>query len=163
MFETRGVVGYEFVTFEHTTLTPFVGFGYRRLTNELGSVEGGYDRESNYFYSPIGIESNSALGNGWFLGLTMEYDVFWKGTQNSNMSDLAFGYSDLEHEQKDGYGLRASMKFHNSKFIIEPFIKYWNIDDSEYEVLTYYDYPVGMTLEPENTSTEFGLILSYRF
>ena len=44
-------------------------------------------------------------------------------------------------------------------FVIEPFLRYWNIDQSEVQNLTDY----GAVLEPKNESTEIGVKFTIGF
>lgn len=87
----------------------------------------GYERESTYIYSPIGIEAIYVLGNRWSIGVVGEYDYFWEGTQKSNMGWQP-GYYDIENDQEKGYGLRCSVEFKKKgekiNYAIEPFVRY---------------------------------------
>jgi len=56
MLEFRGLVGYDIRISEWIFLTPYIGFGYRYLNDDASKDPAGYERESNYLYSPIGIE-----------------------------------------------------------------------------------------------------------
>lgn len=172
MFEVRALAGKSFEAFSATSITPYTGFGYRYLnddssgmTTSTGHV--GYERESNYYYSPIGIETLTELDNGWFLGFMAEYDIFWKGKQKSHLSDANLGFADLENDQNDGYGIRGSVKFlkkqENTDLLIEPFITYWNIGKSEEVNVTYSGIIIGKGYEPKNNSTEIGIKLVVRF
>ncbi|XLQ19584.1 MAG: autotransporter outer membrane beta-barrel domain-containing protein [Candidatus Moraniibacteriota bacterium] len=162
--EIRGLSGYDFQV-ATTTITPYIGLGYRYLIDTMGSVfMHGYDRESNYLYSPIGLTTLTNLQNGWSVGVILEYDVFWRGTQKSYMSNLQHGYNDIKKDQHSGYGLRGSIKIQKSHFLIEPFIRYWNIGDSDISMLTSYGSPIGKWFfEPNNNSTEIGLRVIWRF
>ena len=168
MGELRGIVGYDFYVNDSIMITAYTGLGTRYLTNEMGgktatSGDMGYDRESTYCYSPIGVEVVKETKNGWDLAFVAEYDVFWGGEQESHLG--AF-YPDLgvaENEQNSGYGLRASVKIGNKKnlpFIIEPFIRYWNIDDSDSVNVPAIGIPF---MEPSNETTEIGVKLYIRF
>ena len=85
----------------------------------------------------------------------MEVDFLLNGQQNSNGIPVL---GDIENNQDSGYGLRASVKFQKhwekSDFIIEPFVRYWNIDDSDI---------VNGVIEPANETTEFGIHLSLMY
>lgn len=172
MLEFRGLGGYDFPILKATILTPYIGLGYRYLNDDLSIAVGGYERESSYFYSPIGIETITELDNGWFLGAILEYDYFWRGTQISHLSDVNPGYNNPENEQKAGYGLRGSIKLQKKdKFVIEPFIRYWNIGRSDNAELklngVYIGYVYGTNIddvyEPKNNSTEFGIKFAAKF
>ena len=171
MLEFRGLGGYDFPILTATILTPYIGFGYRYLNDDMTGTTStgalGYERESNYFYSPIGIETITELDKGWSIGLTLEYDYFWKGIQKSHLSDTGLGLNDLENDQDDGYGVRGSVKFQKKgeklDFVIEPFIRYWNIKESEETAITYSGTVVGYGYEPKNDSTEFGIKFAAKF
>jgi hypothetical protein len=57
--ETRFTFGYALKTASRkASFTPFLGIGYRYLFDGLSSAgPDGYDRESNYIYSPLGMET----------------------------------------------------------------------------------------------------------
>ena len=168
MLELRGLLGYDFIV-KAITITPNLGFGYRWLQDNSQNVSppGGYKRESNYFYIPVGVETVANLGYGWSLGANVEYDRFLWGTQNTYLSNVDPGFNDVENKQTSGYGFRGSIsvakKYEKIGFVIEPYIRYWNINDSEIEPLTYYGTPVLYAIEPSNNSTEIGCKLAITF
>jgi hypothetical protein len=166
MFEIRGLAGYDFRALDTVTITPFIGLGYRYLKDDMaGRITStgakGYLRESNYYYSPIGIEAVNVFGNGWSAGVILEYDYFWKGVQKSYLSNATAGYNDIENNQNSGYGWRGSIIIKGQSarafYVIEPFIRYWNIDKSEIQNWTYYGTVIGTAWEPKNESTEIGV------
>lgn len=171
--EVRTTAGYDFYIEDHSRVTPFAGLGYRFLFDELGgkvSTTGasGYDRESNYLYVPVGVKSLTSLNREWSLGFTAEYDIFIQGLQKSKLGQALTGIDTLENDQEDGYGVRGSIQIvrKNSRFnlLVEPFIRYWNIDQSEVKAITYGGTPVGVVgYEPKNNSTETGLKIGLAF
>ncbi|RKY29127.1 MAG: hypothetical protein DRP74_09265 [Candidatus Omnitrophota bacterium] len=170
--EVRGLLGYDFEVSIASFLTPYVGVGYRYLNDDMGGLVTstgayGYERESNYVYSPIGIEYLVRMGRDWSFGINAEGDVFWWGEQVSHLSDVSSVYNDLENKQNKGYGLRGSVKLEKNSetfdFIIEPFIRYWNIKKSEEEVITVVGLLWGYGWEPKNNTTEFGCRIALRF
>jgi len=172
LFEMRVLAGYDFSIDESSIITPYIGFGYRLLYDDMGGMvsstgASGYDRESQYYYIPVGIETFSDISNGWFFGITAEFNYFLEGKQTSYLSDADPGYNDIENKQKDGHGFRGSLKFQKKgekvSCIIEPFIRYWKIDKSEVETVTYYGALYGTGWEPENESTQVGIILNIVF
>ncbi len=172
MLELRGVTGYDISVFQSSRITPYVGFGFRYLNDDSGgetSTTGqfGYEREANYFYLPIGLETRTPFNGGWALDMIFEYDVFLGGKQKSHLGDAVAGLGIVKSEQKKGFGLRGSFKIKKETekmdFYVEPFIRYWKIDDSEVSAITYNGVVVGFGLEPENNSTEYGIKLGLQF
>lgn len=172
ILEFRGVCGYDFPILKASILTPYVGIGYRYLNDDMSGMTTstgalGYERESNYLYSPIGVTIFTPLRNGWSFGATVEYDIFWRGKQISHLSDAVPGLNDPENRQKKGYGARGSIKLQKKDekidFAIEPYIRYWNIKKSEDADLTYYGTYIGYAYEPKNNSTEIGIMLAMMF
>jgi hypothetical protein len=172
MLEFRGLGGWDFVLSKAVSMTPYIGVGYRYLNDDSGGKvsstgEYGYERESNYIYSPIGIECIANIGNGWSMGVIGEYDYFWLGKQKSHLSDVDPGFNDASNRQKKGFGLRGSLTLQKKgdkvDFEVGPFIRYWNIKESEKETITYYGTPVGYGWEPKNNSTEVGVMLGIKF
>ncbi len=167
MYELRALLGKDLFQ-EGARVTPYFGFGYRRLVDQGGSrlsSDGhiGYDRESHYFYLPIGATVQFPERNGLSISANAEYDHFIQGVQKSKLGDAdQFGatkYGDLRNDQKKGFGVRGSVKFLKNgpkiDLFAEPFIRFWNIEDSEVEVApatsgAFYG------LEPHNLTTEVG-------
>ncbi|MCK5580802.1 MAG: autotransporter domain-containing protein [Candidatus Omnitrophica bacterium] len=177
----RGVCGYDIPIFTASRITPYAGLGYRYLLDDGGgrlttTGHWGYDRESRYFYVPIGVETQWALKNKWSFRLTVEYDMFLSGEQESHLEDGGTGLDPLVNDQDDGYGLQGSFRIAkegvNADFFLEPFVRYWHIDDSNVaaitsggQVIPIPDNP-GYILagrEPENKTVEFGFKLGILF
>ncbi|MHB8845628.1 MAG: hypothetical protein ACYC7L_12890 [Nitrospirota bacterium] len=166
MFEFRAALGLTEFIRKDTSFIPYLGLGYRFLYDGADAIPGGYRRESNYIYLPLGIEGMVLTKGNWRMGFTLEYDLFLSGRQYSYLSDVNPGYNDMENTQDSGYGCRASLKFilgGKRDLIIEPFAKYWKIDQSDTTVITSFGTPIGSGYEPANNSTELGLRLLMRF
>ena len=123
----------------------------------------GYERESKYLYVPLGYQFDSNHKSGWSFGFGAEFDFFIVGNQRSHLSDFDPAYPDIDNRQNDGYGYRASVRLrHKSKdatFVIEPFFRYWDIDDSDMKYIGDDTY----LIEPANETTEIGVQLYWMF
>ena len=173
MLEFRALGGYDFPILTATILTPYIGFGYRYLNDDSGGMTTsagfrGYEREANYFYSPVGIEVITSLEDGWSIGATAEYDFFWWGRQISHLSGIDSTIGDMENDQKKGYGIRGSVKVQKQIkdrtliIVIEPYIRYWNIEDSEtsfFRAGSVWD----LGWEAANNSMEIGSKIAMKF
>ena len=159
-----------FTSYDNSTakLTVYAGLGYRNLFNageNMITTTGayGYDRESQYIYSPIGVDLKFNLQKGWAITVNAEYDYFWKGKQISSLGYLP-GYDDLTNTQNDGKGMRFALEFSktffdNTEFIISPYYRTWEIEDSEFfwdESYRSYFY------EPANNTKEIGVNVSLK-
>ncbi len=167
VFEIRGLLGKDFILAGEKVITPYLGLGYRYLLDDSGgrissTGAGGYDRESNYYYLPVGLELFSELTDAWSEVFTLEYDYFLMGEQESHLSDANPNYNDVSNGQNDGYGWRASIRFQReykqgAALVVEPFVRYWNIDWSDPAVITDAGTPVGIGYEPTNKTREIGI------
>lgn len=171
MGEIRVLIGRDIEKENGVRITPYFGFGYRYLNDDAKGTTStgalGYERESNYWYSPLGVMVDKPLKESWSVCLVAEYDLFWQGTQKSHLSDANSAYNDLENDQSKGYGLRASAMFkkqgERSNFFFGPFVKYWNIKKSEEKAVTYSGVIFGYGYEPKNNSLEGGFRLGWEF
>ncbi len=166
MYEARLLLGVE-KEFDNFLLSPFIGLGYRYLYNDLRDLgSGGYRRESQYTYVPIGMTHRFRLNRKARLSTTLEYDYFVKGKQTSYLSDIGPAYAsvfgDPVNDQNHGYGLRFSTSHEEEHWSIGLFFHYWRIGDSE---VNYYSAPplLYSIIEPKNETKEIGLQVKYRF
>lgn len=183
LFEPRILAGYDFFNNgseekkSSFSFVPYIGLGYRYLNNDSSGKttttgHSGYERESNYIYSPMGIEFTKLFGleesdSKWSIGLIGEYDCFIWGRQISHLSDVNSNFGDIKNTQKKGYGFRASLKIKKQSekidFVIEPFFRYWNIKKSEEKNIYYSGSIWGYGWEPKNNTQEIGFNISVLF
>lgn len=166
--EIRGLAGYDFTVFSSTTLTPYVGLGYRYYRDDLSKDNAGYRRISNYFYTPIGFETRTPLNDRWSAGVALEYDLFWLGRQDTYLSDLDSLFSDLTNDQSSGYGIKTSLKIRkemdDKNYIFEPYLAYWNVGSSDTQKVYHTGVWGGRTYqEPKNSTTEIGVKAAVEF
>lgn len=169
--EARLLVGKDFMMTPDVRATPYIGFGYRYLNDDsagratsTGAI--GYERESRYYYIPMGVEFTTKISDSWMVSPTLEYDYFIQGEQLSYLSDVHWAYPDLRNKQREGLGLRGSLKFVQTgasiNFVFEPYIRYWHIEDSEEATVAG---PIFLVtgLEPENKTLEYGIRMGAMF
>lgn len=163
IFETRALLGWDF-EMDGPTITPIIGIGWRYLNDQLDS-QYAYEREISYIYSPIGFEASVPFQDTWKMVLRAEYDIFWQGRVKSHLSDVNPAFNDLNNKQDGGYGARVSLaiqkQLKNSIYLsVEPFFRYWDVDQSNNADVTFAGTIVGYGYEPANRTKEFGLRLS---
>ena len=166
IFEIRGIVSDSIPLCSGVNILPFVGMGYQYLIDDAQGMQTttghyGYLRMQSYLYSPIGIEINNIqLTQTWTMALKFEYDLFFHGANTTDLRSV--GLPKLKFEQNKGNGLRASIRFTTQQLAVEPFIKYWRVEQSDSVVFndngTLYEF-----YEPDNTTAEFGVSFLYIF
>ena len=169
IFGWRGLIGKDYRLRSSGIVTPFIGIGYRYWNDDI-DTSGGYEREIQYWYLPIGVKTISPLIGNWTWGMSIEYDLFLSGKVKSHLSDVHPAFNDPENDQNfgDGYGVGLSLQFNRKLsdhygFSIEPYIRYWDIDESDTSTLTAYGIPIAYVVEPDNETTVYGLRLNITF
>jgi len=175
--ELRGVIGCDFPVMPSVRITPFFGVGFRYLLDDGGgrlttTNNWSYDRESHYWYIPAGVESLIKFNDRWSLEWAAEYDHLVYGLQRSHVGDgtpynyLFSGHPDVENKQNAGTGLRGSLKamYQHPRLdiVIEPFIRYWAIEQSESKTISH-NLVTRTWYEPKNNTTEYGLKFGLRY
>lgn len=165
-FELAGRFGSVYQVTDQIELWPYLGLGWRRLRNHLEEGgEGGYLRQSTYLYVPIGVYGKYYAVEGWTISLNGEFDWLLKGRQYSGDSAT---YEDTTHHQSEGYGVRAGLRIAKDwdaiGVFVEPFWRYWHIQNSDLSVAWMKSLPYGTyTLEPKNHTYEYGLKVGLTF
>ncbi len=167
-YEVRGLAGREYLWGQGWGLTPYFGVGLRYLNNGSREMPYGYDRESRYMYMPLGFTLNKQFCGGWALAWNAEYDQLVAGKQTSHFENIDPGLNAIENDQRKGFGARTSLKIQKDlakvKLSVEPFFRYWHIQPSTIDPITYGgDVIVGAGQEPENTTQEFGVKMGVHF
>ena len=143
-------------------IEPFMGYGYRKLHNEL-RAGGGYARDIVYQYLPVGVKWVIAISNQWNIQPLAEYDVFIAGTATSHLSEVSDMLPDVTNTQSNGFGYRVALaltyEVSDIYLQIEPYYQYWHILDSN-----RVNVPIGgYVIEPENATNMSGLTVAVIF
>jgi hypothetical protein len=149
----------------YTYATPYTGIGYRFLLDDLSINDAGYRRESNYLYSPFGVELSTALLRTGLAydekSIRLEYLHLLTGLQKSKLSDLDPGLGDIENKQKHGFGIRGVAKntFYRENVTIGLKVSFtmWKIQNSIMADVIYLGSIIGTAIEPSNESYELGI------
>ncbi len=173
--EFRGLVGKDYFVGTDSRVTPYFGFGYRYLLDrgngQLSNTNNyAYDRKSHYCYLPLGWDAAIEMPKDWEIDLNAEYDFLIEGWQKSFLSDgNQFNHDnnpDIVNDQAHGFGVRGSVKFLKRgpwvDFYVEPYIRFWNIDESKAETAVI-DGTRESLVEPKNNTTEIGSRFGIQF
>ena len=192
MYELRAIIGHDFSVDPTLRITPYAGLGYRYLNNGSEAMPAriingqphysGYNRESEYYYVPVGVNAQKDFAGGYGLGFNLEYDYWYAGRQVSHFEDMQdtsgvnAGYDPLINRQRDGFGWRGSLKFLKDlprmQFSIEPYYRFWQVKASDVKLITKGGQLVPVPgspgyfeagQEPDNTTREIGVRLGVRF
>lgn len=173
--EFRALAGKDYYLGRDSMVTPYIGFGYRYLVDhgngeQNGLDQFGYDRKSHYYYLPVGADVIIDLPHDWEIDPNVEYDVFLSGWQKSYLSNVGrftgFSDPDIVNHQDHGFGVRAAVKFLKKgpvvDYYVEPFIRYWSIEDSKLE-FAVIDGQAVFGGEPKNNTLEVGSRFGIQF
>lgn len=172
--EGRFLVGHDYflggpIGYRRHFITPYIGLGLRYWYNDTEG-SGGYAREVRYWYFPIGMKINGRLSDHWKWRINAEYDFFLGGRVKSHFSDVHPGFNDpvVDQDLGEGDGFRFALGFTRKldkmcALSIEPYITYWDIDESDISLLTFYGMPDTYIIEPANKTTSYGLRISLEF
>ena len=135
------------------SLDLFYGLGFRWLYDSAGARlsstgHASYDRESSYFYLPVGFRIPFSQGS-----LRGQYQFFVQGEQVSYMTDIPGGLSNLSNKQAHGYGYELT---YQSDQALGVYVRYWSIGDSSIDQYLTDSGRVN-AYEPANSTLEFGL------
>ena len=135
------------------SLDLFYGLGFRWLYDAAGgrlssTGHAGYDRESSYFYLPVGFRIPFSQGS-----MRGQYQIFVQGTQVSHMTDIPGGLSNLSNKQTHGYGYELTYQTDQTFGV---YVRYWSISDSSINQYRTDSGPVN-AYEPANSTLELGL------
>ena len=164
LFDLRALAGHDFL-FNTVSVSPFIGFGYRRLYSDERGVtsdgSGGYRRTNQLYYLPLGITPRLRLDDHSRLAATLEGDIVLHGNQESDLSDVDPSLPDLNNKQESGYGLRGDLNYENGNWALGPFATYWHLDDSQTSCAQSSSVLI-CGLEPKNHTLEAGFQIRYR-
>ncbi|MEI8012192.1 MAG: hypothetical protein WCI27_06900 [Candidatus Omnitrophota bacterium] len=168
-YEFRGLTGKEFELDRDLTLMPYIGIASRYLFNGAEAIPGGgYNRESQYYYVPIGLETRLGLPYAWGVVSTIEYDFFARGHQKSHLEDITgAGFEVINNAQHKGFGFRGDLsivkELAHTRIGFGPFYRYWHIQDSNIAPFSQNGVIIGGGVEPNNVTKEFGLKMDVAF
>jgi len=164
LYEVRGLAGRDYRLGSTMAWSPYAGFAFRYLYNDLRGTTStgaiGYRRDSSYFYVPLGVTLRMQLGSDWAMAPQVEYKGFIHGVQRTYLSDTGIpGFGDVTNQQRQGSGYRVQLMFEGRRWSFGPWLDYWDIKDSDVQQIA----PGIVGMEPANWTREAGVELRYRF
>ena len=166
LFDGRLIGGRDFARGSYL-LSPYAGLGYRSLYNDLRGLTStgatGYRRNSRYVYLPLGLTHRFQWDGQARVSTSLEYDYFLEGEQQSFLSDSDSRFNDPVNAQKNGYGIRLASSYETGSWSWGLFYQFWSLQDSDRSLLTASGVPIFYMIEPQNTTTEVGVQLKYRY
>lgn len=165
MYDVKALFGYDFL-FNKIAVTPYAGLATRFWeTNLDGNF--GFPYSFQQYYAPIGAKLTYKSDDPWYASIKVEYDWFLLGQIKNKQSSSDPGLSDADYDQRGGYGIHVSASFIYSfgcwALGAEPYFQYWNIDESDSELVTYNGQPLYYACEADNTNNIWGLRVFLEF
>lgn len=159
-FEAALKAGWKFQPTHPLSLSPYLGVGGRYLRNHLEeSGEGGYLRTSTYIYMPLGLTAAYRVTDRFTLALNGQFDWLLSGRQFSDDSS-----GGVYNDQDKGYGVRVSARaqaeLSNMGVFVEPFWRYWQIQNSQPQYFRIWSGGAWYWVEerePYNKTQEWGI------
>ncbi len=158
IYSLKGVFGLPFVSWQGGDLGAFAGVGTRYLNDQIQG-RGGYEREINYLFVPLGLEARFFLSNKRVLTLSAEYDRFVSGTVKSHLTEVGRS-RDITNKQTTGHGHRFAADWswwmnEGMDLHIAPYWQHWQVDDSDQVAMDKRNW-----YEPKNSTDQVGVTLS---
>jgi hypothetical protein len=148
-----------------TSLTPYIGLGYRYWLDELGTDPSGYDRKTTYLYIPIGTTLHYPVTETLSLNILSQYNLFIEGKNTSDYSKFTWTNDNLNVTQSTGYGYlldcNATLKLsQQNRLSANIQYHYWDIANSSVDYLQTTEGPKKYK-EPKNKTKELRLGIQY--
>ena len=142
-------LGYQFYFQEQVfKFLPSIGLGYRYLNNDASNEPGDYLRQSAYFYIATSFRFEYVYTH-WTWKANIEFDVLMYGAQYSRTK------GGVKNKQDSGFGLNSYILMGSGTSFIGPYIKYWNIADS--------DLDASGVRERKNNTLDIGVMYQFIF
>jgi hypothetical protein len=164
-------IGRDFLLGGVTTVTPFTGIGGRVLEDHGGGEEtesgfAAYDRRVGYTYIPIGLAAAFPFMGRSTLVFTGQYNIVVRGEAKSKFSEIDEEFPDLKLKLDGGSGFEAGamvrMPVGRNTLAFGPFVRHWKIEQSKSQIFEEEGDQIEF-FEPRNSTTEFGLRLTFGF
>jgi len=161
----RGLFGWRLFTNEDQTsrILPYAGLGLRNLKNTIQG-DGGYRREVDYLYLPMGTEFAWETSNRWTFSIRPELRLLLLGTVTSYLSDANPDLPDVTNYQSSGAGFQISgsvrKQFQHFGIALQAYFEQWHVDDSDTQTTAFNsggtEYELK-TVEPSNDTQTVGI------
>ncbi len=165
--ELRVLSGVDFFN-KSRLLTPYIGFAFFRWRDEYSGDES-YQKNSIYYYVPIGMEISFQLDNKWLCKVRVEYDLIVGGNAKTFLGDAYPDANDPENKIKFGeaFGLKLTSDFKakisdDFAFVFQPYVSYWKVNETDSTTAKFGDQRFDF-IESENEITQFGLRIGLEF
>jgi len=155
---------------ESSVLSPYTGIGERLyLDDSKGQLTDrnfiGYDRRISQTYLPFGLTYKYKTSDHWTFSPNLEFDTLLYGkvdtrTGENNQGNANF-IPNTENDQHHGYGIRGEFmvgqQMGRYAWQAGPFFRYWDIRQSNVDIVTNGAGAKGGRIEPDNKRTQLGL------
>ena len=153
---------------EKTSVLLCGGFGYRYWSDELWDSRG-YLRQIHWLYLPLQMDINGPVAQGTTIGGRLGLELLLGGFIQSSLSDADPTMDDATNVLPAFPGVGAGVSAYLKQSLgaglslrVEPYFHYWTVQES---LPDYVNTGAGVAevVEPANTTTEAGLVVSLCF
>ncbi len=156
--------------FYNLNFSMFLGLGWQYWYNRLIN-DAGYLLETESWFFPIGFRLSKQIDKNIFWYLKMEADVLLLGQIKSYLSDVDNNLNDPSFHLGlgEGYGFFLESTLEKKDFSkilprgITIFLRYWKMQDSETQILTYNGQYYTKVYEPQTYTISLGLRFLWSF
>ena len=185
VFDFAFAIGTEAGLGQDFSIAPYLGYGYRSLTDDeymesynddVNNIHLESERTHSASYLMLGADWKLFPARAWKLSLNTELALLMSGENWIRFDDDEYDMRDKDEyvyvKQDGGYGLKFALKverdFGDVRIFAEPFYRYWSIEKSRKERDYFYDRRTHQEIEynfqfPKNKTEEFGLRIGVTF
>lgn len=165
-WEARVELGRDMALEGTLSIAPYFGLRYRHWEDDSTGVitsggAFGFDRRVDHLILPLGVTAFWALGDAWTVSARGEVSVLLYGHEKGKLSSLPGISFDLSNEFVSGRGLAGELLLRKRltgwlSLALGPYVRYWDIDDSDPD-------PVVPLIVPANETVEAGVVFKIIF
>jgi hypothetical protein len=168
-FRLEWDVGYAFDSGEKSSLTPYIGYGYRYWKRGLGGPSP-FDEEYTWHYFPVGIRADFELSGKWNIGANVAMRFMFGGKMRAFLSQIDSSASDFKVDLGDTTGWFAEIpvryRFSDAWSCVgTPWYEYSEIGKSNQVYVISPGNSLRLWHEPASTTHQYGINvgLAYSF
>jgi len=149
-------IGYTFDSGEKSSVSPYIGWGYRYWERGLGGALP-FDETYTWQYIPVGIRADFELNDKWDIGANVAARFMFSGKMRADSSGFDFKV-DLDNETGWFAEIPIRYKFSPSwSLVVTPWYEYSEIGKSDPVYTIFEGRFILSAYEPSSTTDQYGI------